>query len=130
LRRVVVGDLGGEDPLAQTPRHDLGSLLVAAHGPWIGRLVPARESPGLEEVIPDRRLEMLVDPDVSHLVQDDPSSHRVHQTRAEIDPAGERISHVPSATCDAFVEVDIHGGSVKPGDLEPSNSPPKHPELR
>jgi hypothetical protein len=56
---------------------------------------------------------VLVQPDVAHLVQDRAARRRVHQIRAQVDPAGERVSEVP-AQPDSPVEVDLDLGHLSP----------------
>ena len=102
-------DLGCQDPVADRPRHDLGSLLVAAVVPISRRRVPRQQAAELEETIAVRPRHVLVDPDVPHLVQEVPASHLVHEHRADVDMTILGVAEVSSAA----------GGVRMEGDLDP-----------
>jgi len=127
--RVVVGDLGRQDPSSEGPRHDLGPLLVRALIPGIDRCVPGLQSAELEEPLAHRTRDVLVDPDVTHLVEQGPAGHLIHQDRAHVDPTGHRVAHVAAAPGWIVVELDLDCRWFQPSGLEALDGPSRQFEL-
>lgn len=123
LRRIVVGDLCRQDPVPESPRDDLGSLLVATIPPIGRRGVPGPQAPKLEEADALRPRHVLVNPDVPHLMEEVPARHLVHEHRADVDSTDLRVAEVAPASRAAPVEVDLDPGRVQPGTFEPRRRP-------
>ncbi len=95
---LVVGDRGSDDPLAQSPRHYLGPLLVSAQVPRVVQGVPRGEIAEPEEQGPGERGDVLIEPDVAHLVEQGATRRWIDLRHAQIDPPALRVAEVAAAT--------------------------------
>src|SRR4029450_3124395 len=129
LLGLVLRDRWRQDPLAERPGHDLGAVLVAPPVPGIARGVPRGEVAKPEEGGLPRRCEVLVEPDVSQLVEECPARGSVDETRAQIDPSIDGVSEGTVAARKVVVEVDLHLGHAELRDLESASRPSRHLDL-
>lgn len=123
LYRIVVRDLSGQDAITQRPSHDLGSLLVAARPPIGRRRVPGPQAAELEEANALRPRHVLVDPDVSHLVEEVPAGRLIDEHRAHVDHTILGVTEVTAASGRVTVESDLDQRGIEARAIEPRHRP-------
>lgn len=72
---------------------------------------------------------MLIEPDVTQLVQQRPAGHGVHQGGAHIHLSLHRETQMPGTTGRIRVELDLDAGRLQSADLEPLDAPTSQLEL-
>jgi len=66
---------------------------------------------------------------VTHLVEQVPAGHLIHEDRAHVDPTGHRVAHVATAPRWIVVELDLDGRRFQSGGLGALDGPPRQFEL-
>src|SRR4029453_14172090 len=125
----VLGDLRRQDPVPEGPRDDLGSLLVAAIPP-IGRgRVPGPQAPEPQETSALRPRDVLVDPDVSHFVEEVPASHLVLEDGADVHATISRVAEMTATAARVGMKVDLDIWQIHSCILESVRRPPNETHL-